>query len=215
MIAAGKRPVPFRTRKLSPPAPMVLPPGGGGRVGYRRPNNFTPTPATHQPRCAAGVFASPLPQQPANITPPHCGHCRHLHTPQRGLLGVQGSSAPLRTTPVPPCGHRDSALQTPQVTTDSAMQSSRRVSRFSLIADSASLHCGQRRYLHTPQRGLLGVQDGPARLRTPRLRIVDTAGIYALRNASISTGGKACDRVADSASLHCGHGRYLLTAQRG
>ena len=40
-MAAGKRPVPFRTRKLSPPAPMVLPPGGSGRVGYRRPNNFT------------------------------------------------------------------------------------------------------------------------------------------------------------------------------
>ena len=41
LIAAGKRPVPFRTRKLSPPAPMVLLPGGSGRVGYRRPNNFT------------------------------------------------------------------------------------------------------------------------------------------------------------------------------
>ena len=41
MMAAGKRPVPFRTRKLSPPAPMVLLPGGSGRVGYRRPNNFT------------------------------------------------------------------------------------------------------------------------------------------------------------------------------
>ena len=40
-MAAGKRPVPFRTRKLSPPAPMVLLPGGSGRVGYRRPNNFT------------------------------------------------------------------------------------------------------------------------------------------------------------------------------
>src|SRR5215207_2569195 len=36
VIAEGKRPVSFRTRKLSPPAPMVLPPGGGGRVGRRR-----------------------------------------------------------------------------------------------------------------------------------------------------------------------------------
>ena len=44
-MAAGKRPVPFRTRKLSPPAPMVLLPGGSGRVGYRRPNNFTQAPA--------------------------------------------------------------------------------------------------------------------------------------------------------------------------
>src|SRR6266705_99643 len=37
--AKGKRPDPFRTRKLSPPAPMVLPPKEGGRVGHRR----TPT----------------------------------------------------------------------------------------------------------------------------------------------------------------------------
>lgn len=32
----GKRPVPSRTRKLSPPAPMVLHPPGCGRVGRRR-----------------------------------------------------------------------------------------------------------------------------------------------------------------------------------
>jgi hypothetical protein len=35
-IAEGKHPVPFRTRKLSPPAPMVLPRRRGGRVGRRR-----------------------------------------------------------------------------------------------------------------------------------------------------------------------------------
>src|SRR3954467_15290172 len=35
-IAEGKRPVSSRTRKLSPPAPMVLHPGGCGRVGRRR-----------------------------------------------------------------------------------------------------------------------------------------------------------------------------------
>src|SRR6266542_2222804 len=34
--AEGKHPVPFRTRKLSPPAPMVLPWRRGGRVGRRR-----------------------------------------------------------------------------------------------------------------------------------------------------------------------------------
>ena len=39
LIAVGKRPVPFRTRKLSPPALMVLHPGGCGRVSYRRPKN--------------------------------------------------------------------------------------------------------------------------------------------------------------------------------
>ena len=36
VIAWGKRPVPFRTRKLRPTAPMVLHSGGCGRVGRRR-----------------------------------------------------------------------------------------------------------------------------------------------------------------------------------
>jgi hypothetical protein len=35
-MAEGKHPVPFRTRKLSPPAPMVLPRRRGGRVGRCR-----------------------------------------------------------------------------------------------------------------------------------------------------------------------------------
>src|SRR5262245_61288912 len=35
-MAEGEHPVPFRTRKLSPPAPMVLPWQRGGRVGRRR-----------------------------------------------------------------------------------------------------------------------------------------------------------------------------------
>src|SRR4051794_17660844 len=35
-MARGKRPDPFRTRKLSLPAPMVLPRRRGGRVGRRR-----------------------------------------------------------------------------------------------------------------------------------------------------------------------------------
>src|SRR6266542_3512233 len=36
VIAKGKHPVPFRTRKLSPSAPMVLRGGPRGRVGRRR-----------------------------------------------------------------------------------------------------------------------------------------------------------------------------------
>src|SRR4051794_27022793 len=40
VIAEGERPVPSRTRKLSPPAPMVLPPPGCGRVGRRRHSTF-------------------------------------------------------------------------------------------------------------------------------------------------------------------------------
>src|SRR4051795_12841545 len=35
LIAAGKRPDPSRTRKLSLPAPMILP-NPGGKVGHRR-----------------------------------------------------------------------------------------------------------------------------------------------------------------------------------
>src|SRR3712207_5670494 len=36
VLAEGERPVPSRTRKLSPPAPMVLHSSGCGRVGRRR-----------------------------------------------------------------------------------------------------------------------------------------------------------------------------------
>ena len=39
---AGKRPDPYRTRKLSPPAPMVLPPPGSGRVGHHRDTHHRP-----------------------------------------------------------------------------------------------------------------------------------------------------------------------------
>ena len=47
--AAGKRPDPFRTRKLSPPTPMVLHPEGCGRVGNRRPTTTqTKHPRTRQ-----------------------------------------------------------------------------------------------------------------------------------------------------------------------
>src|SRR5256885_15934299 len=44
-MAEGKRPVPSRTRKLSPPAPMVLHPTGCGRVGHRR-TSFQQGPVT-------------------------------------------------------------------------------------------------------------------------------------------------------------------------
>ena len=57
LMAAGKRPVPFRTRKLSPPAPMVLHSGGCGRVGYRRPNNFMKHPAHRKHPGVRGAFS--------------------------------------------------------------------------------------------------------------------------------------------------------------
>src|SRR5690606_29023765 len=53
VIARGKRPVPFRTRKLSPSAPMVLRGRLRGRVGHRR----TPVPVRAATmRCGPYVF---------------------------------------------------------------------------------------------------------------------------------------------------------------
>ena len=57
---AGKRPDPYRTRKLSPPAPMVLPPPGSGRVGHHR-NTHQPT----GPRGAGAPTRRPPPRGPA------------------------------------------------------------------------------------------------------------------------------------------------------
>ncbi len=51
-IAAGKRPDPSRTRKLSQPAPMILP-NTGGKVGHRR-TQFSETP----PEKSGGVSIS-------------------------------------------------------------------------------------------------------------------------------------------------------------
>src|SRR3954471_4455781 len=55
VIAKGKRPVPFRTRKLSPSAPMVLHWERCGRVGRRRTNipQKSPTPER------VGLFCMP------------------------------------------------------------------------------------------------------------------------------------------------------------
>jgi hypothetical protein len=48
VIAWGKRPVPFRTRKLRPTAPMVLHSRGCGRVGHRRTTPTRVEAPTHQ-----------------------------------------------------------------------------------------------------------------------------------------------------------------------
>lgn len=46
VIAEGKHPVPYRTRKLSLPAPMVLHAPACGRVGNRRTQPFNGAPAS-------------------------------------------------------------------------------------------------------------------------------------------------------------------------
>src|SRR4051812_13999728 len=65
-IATGKRPAPFRTRKLSPSPPRVLPGGGGGRVG--RPRTYfaggaaapsPPPPETPGTQALGGATATP------------------------------------------------------------------------------------------------------------------------------------------------------------
>ena len=91
-MAAGKRPVPFRTRKLSPPAPMVLLPGGSGRVGYRRPNNFT-----QSTRCKhhaySGCFSYPQPVNPGSPggATPYCGQPQHPSLVHTNLFRVRAS----------------------------------------------------------------------------------------------------------------------------
>jgi hypothetical protein len=69
-IAEGKRPVPFRTRKLSPPAPMVLHSTGCGRVGHRRTQLHNPEhPRPHRGRgCSA--FPTRPSQHPINLREP-------------------------------------------------------------------------------------------------------------------------------------------------
>ena len=82
VTAWGKRPVPYRTRKLRPTAPMVLHSGGCGRVGHRR----TPCPGTPKPlvwgfRCLT-----------THPTPEH-----------RGTRPAEGDGAPCSR---PATGHR-------------------------------------------------------------------------------------------------------------
>ena len=73
-MAQGRRPVPFRTRKLSPGTAMVLCPRGHGRVAHRR-NHTSPRPGEH-------TFPGPSPYpghnaEPPTRTPPNRGSISH------------------------------------------------------------------------------------------------------------------------------------------
>ena len=75
-IAAGKRPVPFRTRKLSLHTLMVLQPGGCGRVSHRRHQTTTNNKIQKQQGRRRSTTVSfsfcVLPQQaPHDGTSPH------------------------------------------------------------------------------------------------------------------------------------------------
>ena len=126
-MARGKRPVSFRTRKLSLSAPMVLPWRRGGRVGRRRttiPDRGpsiragAPVGMSRQPR-APNDRTLPrgkpgLPparrrriQRPAASCRPHAAHCSRVTaqpsragrecTKVRRLLGVRYAEAPRRS----------------------------------------------------------------------------------------------------------------------
>ena len=57
VIAEGRHPVPYRTRKLSPSAPMVLPGKLGGRVGRRRDTSRSAAPEAALRRSRAWACA--------------------------------------------------------------------------------------------------------------------------------------------------------------
>src|SRR6266496_1772503 len=78
-IAAGKRPDPSRTRKLSQPAPMVLHPPGCGRVGHRR----TPPKTPEAPNTVGGLRHTHTrtvhPAKRRTHLPAPCGFHRIVH----------------------------------------------------------------------------------------------------------------------------------------
>ena len=84
VIALRKRPVPFRTRKLSLTAPMVLHSGGCGRVGRRRTSSVgeVENAAEIAPRVGCGSRRSP----PLPFFMP---------VSARGLLCVADSASPI------------------------------------------------------------------------------------------------------------------------
>ena len=65
-MAEGSHPFPFRTRKLSPPAPMVLGSRGPGRVGRRRARTSEGPPAMGVLRRFPRRLAGPMPKPPAS-----------------------------------------------------------------------------------------------------------------------------------------------------
>src|SRR4051794_5943004 len=90
-MAKGKHPVPSRTRKLSLSAPMVLQPGGCGRVGRRR-TFFSAGPSLWGWPCCLfqGLCGEFLPPEVIHIRPPGlCLHSRRgaRQMPQPGTVG--------------------------------------------------------------------------------------------------------------------------------
>ena len=94
-IAAGSHPFPSRTRKLSPPAPMVLEGRPSGRVGRRRNTSSETTPPS-----ARGCLASTRPPRGVVSRPPALRARRPpaRHTPEaaegRERAGLSSAACP-------------------------------------------------------------------------------------------------------------------------
>src|SRR6266511_738984 len=93
-IAEGKRPDPFRTRKLSPPAPMVLHPRECGRVGRRR--------TSHQGhlRVALMCVSAPVLHRPAQLA----------HQVRRLVDSTAREKSQDERSVIRPAAHRHSAV---------------------------------------------------------------------------------------------------------
>ena len=91
-MAEGKHPVPYRTRKLSLPAPMVLHAGACGRVGDRR--------TTHHPRRGPGTPPrAPTPCGGTTIQQPHQHQTPHQTTGTTRQPGSRPAGPPPPTEP--------------------------------------------------------------------------------------------------------------------
>ena len=114
VIAPGKRPVPYRTRKLSLDTPMVLHPPGCGRVGHHRHPPLTrgphhtgrgpsTTPPPHHTNHATGNHTAPTRQRRHHGQDPTTRQRRHHgqphHKPQQQRPPPKKSPRP--TTPHP------------------------------------------------------------------------------------------------------------------
>ncbi len=105
VLASGKRPVPFRTRKLSLIAPMVLQPKGCGRVGHRRtqPTGWVPVENPQQVLPGPSPFLCPQPApHPAPRRHPGPRPRIHARHPYRRLSPVACRLSPVacRLSPV-------------------------------------------------------------------------------------------------------------------
>ena len=109
VTAKGKRPVPYRTRKLSPSAPMVLPWRRGGRVGRRRTTlHRRPTPH------GVGLRHIRIPPRHATDAP-ELARPGPSSAPRTVAPGRESGRGALRTSRTPPTSGRSPRRSVPGV----------------------------------------------------------------------------------------------------